>query len=353
MKRFLGILAVVIVAAVIVGIFLIGFWHRDELVMMKVRPAGIMGTECTLCVVARADQADIAEEALEAAEQALRRVESRMSVHLSASEVSRFNGAGKGKVALSVETMEVLRLAKAKAMVTGGAFDITCRPLLELWAQAAEEGKAPTPEQLARARSASTWYDLHLDDDGVIKGKDSVQIDLGGISKGYGIDKAIEAMRSHGVAGGLVDVGGDVRCFGKREEGRAWRVGVRNPFKPDAADLLAMLTVTDKAVCTSGNYFRFVQIAEGRYSHIIDPRPGPNMGMPADTIPSVTVLAPTAASADAWATALSVLGPEGLSLLQRDSGVEAMLVTGGPDDYQTHSTGGLAQFMAEMDRPED
>ncbi len=348
MKRFLGILAVGIVVAVIVGTFLIGFWHRDELVMMKARPAGIMGTEGTLCVVVRADQADIAEEALEAAEQALRRVESRMSVYLSASEVSRFNEAGKGKVVLSAETMEVLRLAKAKAMVTDGAFDITCRPLLELWAQAGEEGKVPTREELAGARSASTWYDLHLDDDGVIKGKDSVQIDLGGIAKGYGIDKAIEAMRSHGVAGGLVDVGGDVRCFGRRDDGRAWGVGIRNPFQPGAGDFLAMLRVADKAVCTSGNYFRFIEIAGDRYSHIIDPRPGPNMGMPADTIPSVTVLAPTAASADAWATALSVLGPEGLSLLQRDSGVEAMVVTGGPDDYQTHATGGMAAFMAEI-----
>jgi len=161
------------------------------------------------------------------------------------------------------------------------------------------------------------------------------------------------AMRAYGLVGGLVDVGGDVRCFGRRQDGRAWRVGIRNPFKPEAADLLAMLRVTDRAVCTSGNYFRFVEIGGRRYSHIIDPRPGPNMGMPADAIPSVTVLAPTAAVADAWATALSVLGPEGLALLQHDSGVEAMVVTGGPEDYQTHSTGGLAQFMAEIDKPQE
>jgi thiamine biosynthesis lipoprotein len=146
-----------------------------------------------------------------------------------------------------------------------------------------------------------------------------VRVDLGGIAKGYAVDKAIEAMREARVAGGMVDVGGDLRCFGRPPAGQTWSVQVRDPF---ASGVLGKFQLKGSAVCTSGGYTRFVEIDGRRYGHIVDPR----TGLPVDHVASVTVVAPTALAADVWATALSVHGQRGLEMLPE--GAEALLVTG-------------------------
>ena len=172
-------------------------------------------------------------------------------------------------------------------------------------------------------------------------------MDLGGIAKGYAVDQAVAAMTSLGIRGGVVDAGGDLRCFGSRPDGQSWKVAVRDPFHAADASAppLATLRVHDAAVCTSGNYFRYVQIQGRRYSHIIDPRPGPHMGMPAEAAPSVTVVAPTAIVADMWATALSVLGAGGLSLLPPEAHIEAMVVEGMVHDVHIRMTDGFAKLL--------
>ena len=159
-----------------------------------------------------------------------------------------------------------------------------------------------------------------------------VRVDLGGVAKGYGIDRAVAAMREAGVAGGLVDVGGDLRVFGKPPRGDRWEVMVRSPLTKGT---IVTLKLTESAVCTSGSYFRFVKIGGRRFSHIIDPR----SGQPAAGVASATVLAPDAATADGWATALSVLGQDGLELLPKQA--EAMLVIGSKDAPRAVVTPGL------------
>ena len=301
-------------------------------------PQGVMGTTCTLVAVIP-NPPRRAEDPLGEAEMALRRVEALMSVWLTNSEISRLNLAAAGEeVALSPETLLVLRAARRAALETDGAFDATCRPVIALWREAAKRGRLPSDSELEEARAASSWDLIELTDAGASKGASTARVDLGGIAKGYGIDQALEEMRAAGVLGALVDVGGDLRCFGQPPEGSFWRVDVRDPF---GEGRLGELRVWGAAVCTSGDYARFVEIEGRRYSHIVDPR----SGRLAEAASSVTVVAQTAMEADIWATALSVLGREGIERLP--GGVEAMLVIGEADDYELICTPGFQDMMRE------
>ncbi|MCP4247230.1 MAG: FAD:protein FMN transferase, partial [bacterium] len=185
------------------------------------------------------------------------------------------------------------------------------------------------------------WDKWSLLDGGAVKSVDGAGLGLGGVAKGWAIDRATETLAKAGCTGALVNVGGDIRCFGRPDHRDKWIVAVQNPFDQGGGKFFGALAVNDAAVCTSGNYERFTVIDGKRYSHIIDPRTGRCV----DFAPSVTVVAPTAAIADGWATALSVLGPEGFKLLDANSGTEAMLVVGGPQNYTIHETPGFARLL--------
>lgn len=292
-------------------------------------PTAIMGTSCLLVAVVPREEQTTAERGLAAAESELRRVEALMSTWIEASEISRFNAAPAGvEVPLSPDSLTVLRSAREEHQRSDGAFDITCRPLIELWRAAGRRGTLPAPEELEQARRASSWEHVSLAEAGAAKSLGTACVDLGGNAKGYGIDLAIDALRHAGVVGGLVDVGGDVSFFGEAPDGRAWTLDVRDPAGEGVYRTLRL--GGRQAVCTSGDYARFVEIEGRRFSHIVDPR----TGWPAEIAPSVTVIAPSALLADSWATALSVLGAQGFSRLP--AGVEAMLL-------QRDATGGLVE----------
>ena len=338
MRKLIGV-ALVLALAVLTGVALwkISAPPSPPAPALVSHPQGVMGTTCTLVAVT-ADPAQ-GEKALRKAERALRRVEALMSTWLSDSEISRLNQAAAGEeVALSPETLFILEAASIATLETDGAFDATCRPIIDLWRAAAEQGSLPSNAELEDARAASTWELIELTPTGATKHAGSARVDLGGIAKGYAIDKALEAMRAAGVLGALVDIGGDLRCFGQPPEGSLWTVDVRDPFGEDP---LAEIGVWGAAVCTSGDYARFVEIEGRRYGHIVDPR----TGRLAEAACSVTVVAQTAMEADIWATALSVLGRDGIEHLP--SGVEAMLVIGEADDYDMVCTSGFKDMMRE------
>ncbi len=298
----------------------------DSLVAATSRPAAIMGTSCTLTVVLPSEKSTIAQESLAKAEATLRRIESLMSTYRDDSEVRRLkNASAKQRVALSPETLAVLRASRHFAEVSGGAFDVTAAPLFQLWKRCGKLDRPPTQEEIATARTASSWDAFTLLEDGAVKGNSLAEVDLGGIAKGYGIDRAVETMKEAGCVGGLVEVGGDLRCFGRKPGGHRWRIALRSPAGPEYA---GVLEVESAAVCTSGDYLRFVEIKGIRYSHIIDPR----SGLPVDTMPSVTVIAPDTTTADGLATAISVLGPnKGLELIKSFEGSECLLMVRGSD----------------------
>jgi len=340
--------------ALVLALVALGLWRAraDGLKLYESEPYLVMGTNTQLKAVATRQQADAAGKALADAEAALRRVEALMSAWLESSELSVINGGGEGSYPLSGELAEVLRASRAFYDQTGGAFDVTCRPIIELWKRAGEAGRLPTKQELAEARKSSNWDQITIKagSDELVKARATACVDLGGIAKGYGIDKAVEAMMKATPAGGLVNVGGDIRCFGRPPGEPHWPVHVKNPF---GDGMFATLAVRDAAVCTSGNYERYSQIGSERYSHIVDPREaGGYMALRASSTPaSVTVIARTAMVADAWATALSVLGPSGMKLLKRRVGIEAMMVTGTPGNYNVLMTDGFKKFVTAISSP--
>jgi thiamine biosynthesis lipoprotein len=283
----------------------------------------IMGTETTLKAVVERGEDAPADQALEAAETVLRGVELRMSIWMGTTELARFNAARAGELApLSHETMEVLKAAREMTEQTHGAFDPTCRPVLELWKECQQDDREPVPEEMAQALDRVGWRWIRLQDKGAEKLKDGVSVDLGAFAKGYAVDRAVEAMRAARARGGMVQCGGDLRVFGLAERSVKWPIGINDPFEPAGALRPEVLFISDLAVSTSGNYRRYFTIQGRRRSHIIDPR----NGQPVDAVPQVTVVAASATLSEAWSTALSVLGPEGVRLLP--AGVECMLITG-------------------------
>lgn len=303
-------------------------------------PQGIMGTTCALvAVVPRGHEAD-AQRGLEAAEQSLREVDALMSTYLEESELSSINRAAAGDVVPVSEALRsVLLFSRDVWGASDGAFDATCRPMIELWRSAAQDGRLPSDGEMETSRLASSWDDFEILEGGVSKHRADARLDLGGVAKGYGIDRAFDALASEGCDGILVDVGGDVRVGGLDARGEPWRITVRDPFGGSNS---VSIELDGGAVCTSGNYERFIEIDGVRHSHIIDPR----TGRPADRLPSVTVLAADAKTADAWATALSVLGPDGLGRLPPD--VEALLIEGDVEDCIVHATPGMEKHLGGL-----
>lgn len=331
------------VALVCVVAFMLWVWglgHPGRVVFAKQTPS-IMGTETTLKAVVERGADVPAQQALQAAEALLRDVEAHMSIWMGTTELARLNAAPAGeKVPLSPETLEVLRAARELTTQTQGAFDPTCRPVLELWRECQAADHEPTREELAQALSQVGWRWIRLEEGSAEKLREGVSVDLGAIAKGYAVDRAAQAMRGAGARGGMVQCGGDLRVFGPAERSPRWHIGINDPFDPEGTLRPEVLLITDMAVSTSGNYRRFFTIQGRRRSHIIDPR----SGRPVDAVPQVTVVAASAVLSEGWSTALSVLGPEGLKLLP--SGVESMLITETNHDAQVYKSPNFNALLA-------
>lgn len=305
----------------------------------------VMGTFAELTAYA-ADR-DTARAAVEAGYVRLDDVNRLMSDYRDDSEISQLNAAPPGEpFAVSPETWTCLKKAAAVSAASGGAFDITCRPLVQLWKAAGKANRMPTDAMLSATRERVGWQKLQLDDDTrtATKSVPNMQIDLGAIAKGHALDLAAEAMQKAGATAGVVDVGGDVRVFGQRPAGPNWKIAIRHPFQQGH---FAVLNLPRGAVATSGLQQRFSEIEGQRYSHIIDPR----TGRPAAQAPSVTVVAADGITADAWATALSVLSvDEGRALAASNApdDIHALwLIRNADDEIVVHQTHGFAEYLRE------
>ncbi len=301
-------------------------------------------------VVAVAADSDTAKKAAGAALEQLYNVDRLMSVHRDDSEISEVNRqAAKKPVRVSKVTFEVLAKAVEFGRISGGAFDITVGPLVELWHSAGEANSPPTDIELADARSKVGYEKLILDanQSSVQFAVEGMKLDLGGIAKGYAVDKAVEAMAGCGAIGGMVDAGGNIRCFGTPPQGKKhFSIGLQDPADTETpvntGRYLLVLNLTDQSVATSGNYRRFVLIGGKTYSHIISPRTGRS----SDELASVTIIAQNATDADALSTAVSVMGRQkGLELIESLPKTEAILISSGPQ-YSLVKTKGVQQYLA-------
>lgn len=246
------------------------------------------------------------------------------------SAMHAFNHA-RGHVAVDAEVLAFLQRARRYHAQSAGAFDVTIAPVLDLYDFDGERGTPPTAATLAERLAQVGMEKLVPGPPGTIfKPADrDVAVAVGGVAKGYAVDRAVDVLRAHGIRSAIVNAGGDMYCLGTRH-GRPWAVGIRDP--DDAEALIDTLFVADRAVATSGDYERFFVFEGQRYHHLLNPE----TGLPARTARSATVIAEAAEQADALATALFVAGPDsGIARIERLPGVEGMLVDAGGRRYRT------------------
>ncbi|MCG8589889.1 MAG: FAD:protein FMN transferase [Proteobacteria bacterium] len=278
----------------------------------------------------------------------LDRVNGLMSTWDPDSELSRLNAhAAPSPFALSPDTLDVLDLARQVSEWTGGAFDITVGPLVAAWgfgAGARIPGEGPDAAELAALRERVGYRMLALDLEArtATKARPDLRCDLSAIAKGYGTDAVARALDELGWENYLVEVGGEVRVRGQRPGGGPWQVGIERPEEGDRV-AQGVVPLSDLALATSGDYRNFYEVGGERRSHIVDPRTGRPV---AHALASVSVVHAQAVLADAWATALTVLGPEeGLALAEEHGLGAYFLVRTEGDGLEAHATSGFPGFL--------
>ncbi len=261
-------------------------------------------------------------------------VDRRLSTYAEDSEVSRLNrNASADWIPVSRPLVAVLAAAQRVSAETRGAFDITVAPLVRLWgfgagvsARQATTSEPPSPEFIhdAMANVGYSWLELRTGArPAVRKGKVPLELDLDGIAPGYAVDRLSQCLTRARFRDHLVEIGGEVRASGGREDGRPWRIAIETPLA-GVRQAYTGVDLSDLAISTSGNYRDFRRLADGRViSHTIDPRTGEPVR---HTLASVTVVHPRAILADAYATALMVLGPEDGYALAEALGLPAIFL---------------------------
>jgi FAD:protein FMN transferase len=265
----------------------------------------------------------------------LEQINQSMSTFMKESEISRFNRMTEvGKpFAVSLDFLKVMRVAGAIHRVTGGAWDGTVLPLIELWGfgRSAPIEKEPSPAAIAKAMEDVGFQNIEVSTDGFLKKRRArVTVDLASIAKGYGVDSVAAVVRKLGYGNYLVEIGGEVFAAGRKADGQPWRVGINKPRKGGAAtEVYKALDLEDRAMATSGDYRNYEEIGGRAYSHIIDPRSGYPVH---NGVVSTSVIAPDCTLADGLATALMVMGPQaGIRLLNRMDKVEGLIIVRKPD----------------------
>ncbi len=253
----------------------------------------------------------------------IKRIEKMMSEWEKGSELAQINrNAGRKAVKVSQEMLEIITKSVQFSRISRGAFDISWAALAELWDFNREKPVVPQKEKVAESVKLIDYQKIAVDREisTVFLRVEGMRIGLGGIAKGYAVDRAIQALQQEGIKDAIVNAGGDLRVIGKKD-GQPWRVGVQDPR--ERGKILGVLEITDTSLASSGDYERYF-IKDGiRYHHLLNPK----TGFPAQGCRSVTVICSSALRADALSTAVFVLGPAaGLKLIEELSGVEALII---------------------------
>jgi len=269
---------------------------------------------------------DGAEQGISEAHQYILKLDRLLTNKEEDSEISALNrAAGQADVTVSLETAQVLDAAIEYCGQSGGLFDITIAPLTTLWDIGPEKTSRPADGNIEAALALVDYHKLIKTGENVYRLAESeMAVDLGAVAKGFASDRAAEILRRRGVKSALVSLGGNIYCVGAKPDGKPWSIGLRDP-DGKAGEYFAIVRVTDKAVVTSGDYERYFMMDGVRYHHIIDPR----TGFPAQSgLRSVTVVSDSGTLADAFSTALFVMGlEEALAFQKSHGGFEAVFVT--------------------------
>ncbi len=318
----------------------------------------LMDTLVTITVVSNSEAS--AEKAIDAAFSEIEKLEKLSNFFSSGSEVSRINrNAGISVVKVSPDISDVLEKALLVSEKTGGAFDVTMGPVITLY----DFYKKIKPEQgtIKKNLSLVNYRKLIIDRNkytAYLK-KKGMLIDLGGISKGYAADKAVETLKRNGISSGLVSVAGDIKAFGLKPDKRPWKIGIRNPrIPPDPPlsplakgglrgvkgrvpdDIMATIELKDMAISTSGDYERCFILDGKRYHHLLSPK----TGYPAEECRSVSIITKEGVFTDAFATGVFILGPEkGMKVLEK-MGFDGVIVASQGKVFTTPGLRGKIEF---------
>lgn len=280
----------------------------------------LMGTVVEITIIAK-DTGE-AEKAAFRSFQEVRRIEYLMSPWIKGGDVFRINqSSGIKWVNVSPETLYIIKKSVEISERSAGGFDITVGPLVELWRRARAKGHPPSEEELKRNLDLVGFRNILISHEGkVFLKKEGMSIDLGGIAKGYAVDRAFEVLRRLGYRDLIVNAGGDLRVGGLKF-GQPWSIGIQDPRNSEK--IIAKISLAEGAIATSGDYEKYFEYQGKRYHHILNPK----NGMPAEGCRSVSVKAKEAILADAMATAIFVLGPEkGYQLCQISKDLDCLIM---------------------------
>ncbi len=293
-----------------------------------------MDTLVTITVVSSSEKG--ADKAIDSAFAEINRIGKLLNFFSADSEVTQINrSAGIAPVKVSPDTLEIIGEAIDTAEKTDGAFDITIGAVSPLWDFHKKE--LPSKDAVKEKIKLVGYKNIVLDKEHatVFLKKKGMAIDLGGITKGYAADKAAKVLQQQGIHSGIVAAAGDIRAFGARPDGTPWKIGIENPRKKDEGDeVFAVVSLSNQAISTSGDYERFFFKDGVRYHHILDPK----TGYPAYGCRSVTVITGKGVHTDAFSTAVFILGPrKGMEALKR-LGFDGVIVS---DDGTISVTDGI------------
>jgi len=292
-------------------------------------------------------------------ERVLQEINAKMSAFDPQSEISRWNAAPADLwQPISADTATVLGEALRVCERSGGALDVTVGPLVRLWHFGPAEGDAdakgsaavPDAESIQAARERVDWtrIELRKQPPAVRRGIEGGAVDLAAVAKGYGVDRVAECLEALGSESYLVEIGGEIRAKGRRPDGLPWAVAVEMP-RFDARQTQTVLRLQDGALATSGDYRNYFELHGRRFSHLIDPR----TGRPIDhRLASVSVLHASCMTADAWATALMILGPEEAWATAQREGLDVLLIERKETGFESRMTPGFAARILSPARGE-
>lgn len=264
-----------------------------------------------------------AVEAMKEAFKEIERIEKAFNRFDEKSELSKINRlAGLKEVKINPELFKIIEHSIYYSRLSEGNFDITVLPLVDIWKDARKENFIPDAEVIKKTLEYVGYENIILN-----KEKSSIRflnrntkIDLGGVVKGYAVDKAKGILSSHGIKDALINIGGNILALGSPPGKKSWKIGIQHPR--DKNDIIYRLNLQNRAISTSGDYERFFILNRKRFSHIINPV----KGEPATGIMSVTIVAPKAEDADILSTAVFVMGVEdGLKFIETFNNTEVFI----------------------------
>jgi thiamine biosynthesis lipoprotein len=306
-----------------------------------------MGTTYSVKVANAPDNID--RRAIQATIDAvLDRIDREMSSYRGDSELSHFNASvSTDWFEVSADVVKVVDEALAVAAASEGALDVTVAPLVDLWGfgPSGEPATLPTPEQIEQSRARTGFHKLQTraQPPALRKQSADLTLDLNAVAPGFATDLLFERLRALGLDNVMIDIGGEVRARGRNGRGEAWRIAVEKPVDAEP-EPFAIVQLDDSAVTTSGEYRHYYSRDGRRYSHTIDPRTAQPVQ---HALASVVVVGPTALNADAWATALNVLGEEAGYALAIQRKIPALFIVPEDGKWQARMTPAMEPYLAE------